>query len=262
MNAVLFNPKKVMVALGVLFVFFVSSVYAADDKYTMEDLKMLDKEGNHIQVLEHMNDIRPSQRNEEWKAIVQRATMTYLEKLVASGDAYAAFNFSEQMLDTQSALKDYDAFINLRRNTVLSFLKDCYQNTYSGSECTDLLNGAINKTPSDQELVFQAAKLVRLHTNAANAVPFFVQAMKINPDLKKCTDEDLILAVESGMKLPPDRASAAFELGFSICYEPLKASLLEDFYKSSGYATTNYCSSLSMKKALTPFQKAYCADKQ
>lgn len=262
MNAVVFNPKKVMVALGVLFVFFVSSLYAADDKYTMEDLKVLDKEGKHIQVLEHMNDIRPSQRNEEWQVIVQRAVMNYLEKLATSEDSYMAFNFAEQMLDTQPTLKNDDAFINLRRKAVIRSIKDCYQNSYNGSECTDLLSTAIKKTPSDQELAFQSAKLVRLNTNSANAVPFFVQAMKDNPDLKKCTDEDLIIAVQSGMKLPPDKANAAFELGFSICYEPLKPYLLENFYKSSGYATTNYCSSLSMKKALTPFQKAYCADKQ
>ncbi len=239
---------------------FVSSVYGADDKYTMEDLRALDKEGNHIELLEHMNDIRPSQRGDEWKTIVQRAILKTLEQQLTAEDPNQAINFAEQMLDTQPTLKDLKPFVSLRREAAMKAVTLCYRNSYDGSECTERLRGIVKKVPADHELAVQAAKLVRLNSHSSVAVPFFIQALKDNPDRKICALDDLIYAVKSGIGLPPDRAKPSLELGFSICFDTLKPHLLEDFYESHGYAVRNYCDSLTQKKLLTEFQMAFCAD--
>ncbi len=251
---------KVIAALLCALCLFVSSAYGADEKYTMEDLRVLDKGGNYIELLEHMNDIRPSQRNDEWEAIIQRAIIKTLEQQLTAEDPYTAINFAEQMLDTLPALKDLEPFMAQRRKAAIKGSTLCYRNSYDGTECTEKLRGIVNKVSTDHELAFQAAKLVRLNSHSSVAVPFFIQALKDNPDRKICADDDLKYAVQSGIGLPPDRAEASMKLGFSICFEALKPYLLENFYESHGYAVQNYCTSLAKKNVLTEFQKAFCAD--
>ena len=257
------SPEKNMRKLAALiftFCLLAASAYAADDKYTMEDLQVLSKEGNYIEVLQHMNDIRPTKRDDNWKAIVQTAVVKTLEKQLTAEDPYSAVNFCEQMLDTQPALKELKPFIDLRRKAVIKGFTLCYRNSYDGSQCTENLRGIVKKVLEDHELAFQAAKLVRLNSHSSVAVPFFIQALKDNPDRKICADEDLIYAVQSGIGMPPDRAKESLELGFSICFDTLKPHLMEDFYESHGYALNNYCLSLKKKNALTEFQSAFCAD--
>jgi hypothetical protein len=82
-----------------------SLVYAAEDKYTMEDLRLLDKQESYQEILDHMNDIRPTKRTEEWTALVNRAVTKTLERQLATGDAYTALLWSEKMLDSIPALE-------------------------------------------------------------------------------------------------------------------------------------------------------------
>lgn len=239
-----------------------SSVYAADDKYTMEDLKLLDKQKSYQEIFEHMNDIRPINRTEEWTALVIRAATKTLEKQLATSDAYTALLWSEKMLDSIPALKESNVFMELYEKAIIDGSVLCYRNSYDGTDCTERLNTIIQKDPENKELAFKAGKLVRLNMHSAAAVPFFIQALKGRSDPKRCADSDVLLAVKSGMGLADKNANGARELGFSLCFNTLKTQLLEDFYSSDNYATLNYCDALSKKKMLTEFQIAYCSDQQ
>ena len=254
------NPgmkRKFVGFLICMFCGFVTSAFAGEDKYTIEDLKVLDKESKYAEIIDHLNDVRPSQRNDEWKAIQHRAAIKTLEKQLASEDPYLALDFADQMLD---AMRDSKEFMKLRSQAVIGGIQACYRDSYYSSECTDKLTAQVKQTPDDRELAFQAGKMVRLKANSAAAVPFFLMALKGGENKVGCADEDVLLAVTSGLGLPDERAKPAVELGFATCFETLKPQLLDDFYASGGYALSNYCKSLSEKSMLTEFQQAYCAD--
>jgi hypothetical protein len=248
-----------------LFLFCVASViispvYAANEKYTMEDLYALDKQGSYMELISHMNDIGPTNRDEAWQTLVQHAVAKTVEQLSAAGDFYAAADLAEQVLDSNPVFKTSKEFMDLRSRAVINGFTLCYKDSYDGSECTQRLKNIVKKEPVDQELAFQAGKLVRLNLQSSAAVPFFIQALQGQQNAEKCGDPDVLQAVKSGMGLPPNDAKEAQELGFSICFDALKTQLTEDFYQSSGYAAANYCDSLSHKKLLTEFQQTYCAD--
>ncbi len=251
--------KSKKIILATFLCGLASSTYGSD-KYTLEDLRLLDKEANYTEIVDHAKDIRPSQRGDEWKTLVQRAVIKTLEQKLASGEgeAYLALDFSDQMLDI---MRDSKAFMDLRSQAIIQGSGACYRNSYYASECTDRLSALVKKTPDDRDLAFQAGKLVRLQANSAAAIPFFTMALKGVNDKKQCADEDVVLAITSGVGLPPEQAKEALALGFSTCFEPLKSQLLEDFYASNGYAVTNYCKALTEKKLLSEFQQAFCLDK-
>ena len=189
-------------------------------------------------------------------------SMRTMERQLATGDAYTALLWSEKMLDSIPALKESKVFMDLHNKAIIDGSAWCYRNSYDGIECTERLSTIIQKDPEDKELAFKAGKLVRLNMHSATAVPFFIQALKGRSDPKKCADPDVLLAIKAGMGLSGKNAKGAQELGFSLCFNTLKIQLLEDFYNSNNYAVVNYCDSLSKKKMLTKFQKAYCSDQQ
>lgn len=250
-----------------VFLFCVASiigslVYASENNYTMEDLKLLDKQESYQEILDHMNDIRPTKRTKEWTELVSRAVTKTLEKQLETGDAYTAFLWSEKMLDSIPTLKESKAFMDLHNKAIIDGSALCFRNSYDGVECTEKLSAIIQKDPENKELAFKAGKLVRLNMHSSAAAPFFIQALKGRSDPKRCADPDVLLAIKAGMGLSDKNAKSARELGFSLCFNALKAQLLEDFYGSNNYAVVNYCDSLSEKKMLTEFQKAYCLDQQ
>jgi len=252
------KKKSNLISLLICILFgCIASAHAKDDKYTLEDLRVLDKEAKYAEVIEHITDSRPSQRDDEWNDIVHRAAVKTLEQQLTSEDPYLALDFADQMLDT---MRDSKEFMALRAQAVINGFRSCYRDSYYGSECTEKLRAQVNMTPDDRELAFKAGKLVRLNANPSAAVPFFTMALKDSENKNGCADEDVILAVESGIELPPERAKEAVELAFSTCFETLKPNLLEDFYAGSGYAVVNYCKSLGEKGMLTEFQQAYCSD--
>lgn len=250
---------KKFVVLIILLCLSGSMVFA-DDKYTMEDLDYLYKQGNFMEILEHMNDIRPSQRSQEWTTIVHNSVIKALENQIKTQDDYTAHLFAEQMLDKIGSLKQNKEFMKLRHQVLLKGCVYCFKNYYGGAECLQQLKKIVQNDPENKTLAFEAGKIVRKHMNASEAVFFFLQAMKGQSNIEHCNDPDVLLAMKSGMALPEDRAENTLELCETVCFEKLKPQLQEDFYQARGYAGKNYCKLFKKKGMLTEFQKAYCSD--
>lgn len=79
----------------------------------------------------------------------------------------------------------------------LSDYSFCQSKDYTGEWCHRALEEWVEGHRDD---AWEAGKLTRLHMNHSNAVPFFITAQKGNKF--DCKDEDLKLAVESGLGLP------------------------------------------------------------
>jgi hypothetical protein len=251
--------KSLVRLLSCAFVLISAWGYAAD-KYTIKDLRQLHEQGHYFEIIDHMNDIHPTNRTQAWTRIVNHAVTKALENQMATTDAYSALLWSQQMLESIPALKESQEFINQYHKVVISGSALCYQNSYDGVECTERLQQIIQGDLSNKTLAFKAGKLVRLNMNSASAIPFFIQALRGAPDTKACSDPDVLLAIKAGMGRSGKIAEGARELGFSLCFNTLKDELLQDFYNSHGSALANYCKALSEKNMLTKFQKAHCSD--
>jgi hypothetical protein len=130
---------------------------------------------------------------------------------------------------------------------ILEELEDynfCQSKDYDGSSCNEALRSWVKNRPKD---AFEAGKLARSHMHAWVAVPFFAEALAQTNF--KCGDEDLKLAVVSGLNLPqslhPQIVDSAIIL-LKKCPLELKGPVAASANIGS-YAFANACENLSLK---------------
>lgn len=251
----------IVVASMFLFAFNVSAAKAETNAYTMEDLQILQKQGAYSELLAHLFDVPPSKRDEKWNAIAEEAAVKQLDQAAAGGDLYATLSNIEYLLSNAPALKNNKALMKQRGVIGIKAFAECFQDRYAGEECYKQLITFVKVDPTNFELAFEAGKLARLHMNNSSASQLFVMAFKDRPNAKECKDENVLLAATHGMQFPPENEVAQWskQLAFELCYDQLKADLLDHFYAKS---PASMCEPLEQKNELSTFQKAFCADEK
>lgn len=117
------------------------------------------------------------------------------------------------------------------------------QNDYSYADlCFDALKRYVDKHPKEQ---FGVGKVVRARFNHWVALQFFVPALKAATPAQ-CEDEDLALAVVSGMALPEDDPNLALARKAleSSCREPLLRAVRSGLKDGSTLYLKNACKAL------------------
>jgi hypothetical protein len=143
---------------------------------------------------------------------------------------------------------------NSRNNTVrLDSLDDfdrCVREVGSDDLCLDGLRAYAKRTPAQ---AFAAGKRARLQYQHWAALPLFDQALGSRPDAKACADEDVALAVVSGLALPPTSpAVPVAQRLLGVCFEQVKARVLKEFEGAQSYYLDNTCPSLRQRGAEPP----------
>jgi hypothetical protein len=115
--------------------------------------------------------------------------------------------------------------------------------TYNANVCMDPLKAFAKKNPKAQ---FDIGKRVRLHNTHWVALQFFEPALGKKPKPEQCADEDVGLAVVSGLALPPDYPAFAIakRLYGGPCQSALQARVDKELTDANGagYFFTNMCS--------------------
>ena len=130
----------------------------------------------------------------------------------------------------------------------------CQNEAYFGDYCQDALNRWLEENPEDR---WQAAKMTRLRMNHWVSLPYFYNAM--DHESWSCEDEDLHLAVESALQLPPDAEEVigqAKEIAFEHCFTEMEQKLLD--LRSESYAFNNICVELGARDLLSEYQAKKC----
>lgn len=255
-----------MRALTLLWVLtWATPALAAPEKYTMEDLKALGESQGWAELLEHIEDVRPSERKGPWKDLLEKAAIGVMSQLRDQKKNAEGLGTSEALLGRFPALKQSKGFMAVRQETGLGALSECFQDAYAGQRCFDELDRFLKADPNDAALAFAAGKMVvekgRLY---AAAPPYFAKGLAA-PAVRKtgCKDPSVKDAVLRAFGQPPDyeNVKAANQVAFQQCYAELKEVLLDAFYKSGGYESFNLCQGLVAQKAkLSELQTAYCQD--
>ena len=132
---------------------------------------------------------------------------------------------------------------------------------YHSEWCAGQLKSLVLSEPQNTDLAWKAGKWVRLHRASWVAVPFFAKAIAKSGDAR-CKDEDVLLAVVSGLGLPADSnadvVKSSRDLAFQKCWPASEETLKKAFSESTGYLRDNTCSGMKQKGALSSLQAKRC----
>lgn len=139
--------------------------------------------------------------------------------------------------------------INEKKGTVtISSVADfarCQEAIGDGDACLDGLSAYVKAHPAE---AFPAGKQVRLQFNHWVALRFFELAIAKASDAQ-CADEDLSMALVSGLALPPDSPGhkSALTVAKSRCWSALQPKLVKELADSNTYYRDNTCPLLKEK---------------
>ena len=236
-------------------------------KYTMEDLRALGESQSWGELLEHVEDVRPSERKKEWKDLLDRAAIGQIDALREQKRTQEAHATAEQLMTRFGILKQSKPFMKKRGEAGLEVFAECFGNAYAGAQCIEQLEAFVGVDSKDADLAFRAGKLVvergRMYPPAT---PFFARAFEDKSvRAAGCKDPSVEAAVLRSFGQPShyDNAKAADKVAFDQCFDTLSKAVWESFYGSWGYEAVNICTGLVRKKAkLSAFQSAFCQDQQ
>ena len=251
--------KQFIVLVGVLAT---TSLAVAETKpYTLADLKTLVSQKSFKEAVDHLGDVTPSERNADWQNVAADAATGYLGGL--SNDNLVTKVVEIERVDAAyPTIMKSPKYTKVRAEIGLTAYKGCFENSYWIEECLDHAYKFIEADTTNTDLAFKMGKLVRLNAKHWASLRYFKRALTAKNTKAMCADEDIKLAVISGLGLPTsyDALPLAKEVAQGVCWENLKKPILDAFKEDSenGYIRTNACSFLKAKKALTADQAKSC----
>ena len=193
--------------LAGLIILCCAATRAADQSYSMTDLKTLADQSAWSELAAHLEDIRPADRSAEWHKVLEQTATGLLDQDGSTDDGYSAFSTSENLLTRFPKLKTNKTFMAKRADAGLKAFAVCFQNNYGADQCLQDMTKFVKSDAGNLDLAFKAGKLARLNLKHWAAAPFFASALNEPNNDRRCDDEDVALAVMSGLALP----SAGYE---------------------------------------------------
>lgn len=124
--------------------------------YTLEDLEVLAAEDGHEEFFKHALDIRPSERQDAWKAMVSRMADTFSRKVLSKSEiSKEEFTRIEDLFGWPT-LKTDDIFRARRQTVGLRYLESCLKKS---SPCWNEVKSFWEKDKSDPDTAFKLAEL-------------------------------------------------------------------------------------------------------
>lgn len=147
-----------------LFIFcLIPKIVGAAPKYTLSDLQVLSQEGSHEEFFAHALDVRPSERQEQWKEMVSNMGDKYTKALLVKSDIKLSEFKKVQELWKWPSLKTDDVFKARRLDISLRHLKNCLKGP---DPCWKDVSSFWESDPTDPETAFKLAELISQYKDA------------------------------------------------------------------------------------------------
>jgi hypothetical protein len=250
--------------VATLIVLGANAFAQAAKPYTMKDLQALVSKSAWRELADHLADIPPAKRDKTWDQIVEKTALGLMDASLKEQNVYEGYGYAEALIDRFPNLKKSVPVMTKRGDIGLKAHSWCFQNSYDADFCNKSLTTFVLKDAKNLDLIFRAGKLVRLNANHAAATPYFKLSLVTPSAFRKCADEDVVLAVVSGLALPTDYPffKDATAIVNGACFNDLKAPLLTELKKNEGgYFKDNACAIFQAKNALDDEAKAICEQK-
>lgn len=129
--------------------------------YNLEDLKVLAQERSYKEFLKHALDVRPSLRQEEWRAMVIEMANLYGQNLLTQ-KTIDRKEFDEiETIYSWPSLKTDELFVARRHEIGLKYLKQCL----SENSCWPELRNFWEQDKTNPETAYQLAEMTKPYTN-------------------------------------------------------------------------------------------------
>jgi hypothetical protein len=236
---------------------------AVPEAYTMADLQALADRRGWVELIEHLEDVRPKARTPHWTTLLGSAARGCLGESTLLQRPLWALRFLANMMSRYPQLQHDSAFMAKRAQVVLRAAKRCFDDPYTTEECADQLDVLVRQTPQARGLAFECGKLVRRNRPPHEAVRYFHVALMgdISKDTRKrCKDADVAFTVMLALGLPAKHASASLarDIAFGPCYPQLAKELARSVISDSN-RMDNTCRGLLAKEALEGLRRTKCS---
>ena len=234
------------------------SLSASAATYELADLKALDKDQSWRELVDHLNDIVPSKRDAEWKAIAERACSGVLEpSLKDAATARRTLDQLDELMKRFGFLGQSKAFLAKRAEVGLKALGWTFSESRHSSGDDPWLEGVNAFVAADSvtpDLPFRALKLVTSRLVAVVAFPL-VRTALAKGGKSVCKDAD----VQKSLLGALSEGAWKTESGEAIttCWDEMKPLILAEVLKPDATRTLQLklCPALVERKGLTPEDK-------
>lgn len=184
-------------AIALLLGLSTFGAYAASN-YTFEDLRVLAEQKSWVELAEHIGDIKPSQRNEEWQGWLEQSATGSLETLAQSGKSGEALHFALDLISTYPTLASSDSFKTTFSAQLVEQAQPCVR--YSAKECIQDYGRLLHSISIDGDVSFQEGMKVYQNVSKTLSVPFFASAAALKPEY--CENSQLAYSLLYTLDLP------------------------------------------------------------
>lgn len=172
--------------------------------YTLKDLSVLEQEKNFEEFLEHVNDIRPSERQKLWKDMYQSMAMEMVDYKLKTRDFSMKTYRHIESIGRSNALAN-DEFFQLKRALYAKkFFTECYQQASSQKSeeraegiktCDTELSSFWYFSKKDADIGLELAKLIERYPSTVKTWPFYQRAINDSIANLYCEKPDIQRAV-------------------------------------------------------------------
>ncbi|VAW83661.1 hypothetical protein MNBD_GAMMA16-185 [hydrothermal vent metagenome] len=236
-----------------ILLFFYPGVTFSSTVYDLNELKNLAQSQSWLELVDHLTDIPPSKRNQEWNELVDLALVSRFEELLTKNDSSNILKFLDKTLPKYPKIKLNKHFMQLRAEFGIQYYESCL--SYDSDECLKNFLGFVRVDPNPL-YAFKVAKLMRVSVSDSKAIEFFKHAVSSET---VCSDEDLKLSVVSALKHTADSryAKVAQNIAFGQCFDSLKSTIAQTI-KNNDNAKANACKEMISRNALKGISKKKC----
>jgi hypothetical protein len=262
-----YAEQDMRIALSVLTL-LIASPALADTHYAMADLDALDKRASWDELINHAEDIPPSQRTDHWDQLVEHAGAGVLAGLDVDKVALSGLGTADGLTRRFPQLKKSKPFMQKRADIGLRAFARCFELVVEDSDkeaCATRLVGFSDGDPDNLDLARRAADLVLKHQRApAAAVPFYYRLMAKKAKAKECSEDAAKRAVVAALDLPKEdpRVAQAREIASQLCWDAMQNAVVDEILRETSKQQHHYfentCGFLVEKKALGNLQTNRC----
>jgi hypothetical protein len=210
-------------------------------------------------------EVKPTERNGRWNALVEQAALGELTPLTAasSGSPDERLAAIERYYPAFPSLRSSQKFLTLRSAIGLDAFGRCFDDAQGAElqKCRDRLDRFVHTAPMSAELARDAGALVVHKLNHGNAAPFFAMAFEAPHGDLVCTTRELATAVIAALDWPAESVEARSALALADkCWTSLQTEILAEVARETpdSYYVRNSCPILMKHNALAGPRASQC----
>lgn len=241
---------------------------ATKQPFTLDDLTALVRDKSWGEALEKAKQIRPTERNDGWAALVAKAAVGRMQDPALVSQE--AVGLADALLGSHPSLAKNKDFMRMRAKHGLDAYGRCFA-TSSVQSCDEYFKKFVIADKHDPAFAADAAQLVwRSFSSKFSAMPYYHHALEVarasgaegaKVTAEVCASEQFRSAAASALRLAESSSepvSMAKRAAFDWCWGKVAKGdfIAETLDGEHGY--NNACQPLLEKKALRGVQESKC----